>query len=95
MNGEKKSASEKSVVREVTRFFLAHTLQFADRNLLLQITQYLAQRVVPGLRRFLIDADRTASICSNMIYYIVGPALKTRNKYAQLREASGSNAKLS
>lgn len=45
-----------------------------------QIVDFLAQRVLADLRRFLVDADKTAAVCSNMVYYIVAPAFKTRAK---------------
>ncbi|GAA6052531.1 hypothetical protein JCM3770_003812, partial [Rhodotorula araucariae] len=45
-----------------------------------EITEYLAQRIVPDLKRFLVDPDKTAGVCSNMVYYVVSPAFKTRNK---------------
>lgn len=46
----------------------------------LQITDFLARRVMPNFRRFLIDADKTVAACSNMVYYIVAPAFKTRSR---------------
>lgn len=55
-----------------------------EPSLCLQITDFLARRIVPDLKRFLIDADKTAGVCSNMVYYIVAPAFKTRNRYVQV-----------
>lgn len=49
-------------------------------NLLFQITDFLATRAVPDLRRFLIDTDKAAAVCGNMVYYIVAPSLKTRSR---------------
>lgn len=46
----------------------------------LQITDFLAQRVLPDLRRFLIDADKTATVCTNIVYYVVAPAFRTRSR---------------
>ncbi|BGP38275.1 hypothetical protein JCM10449v2_002204 [Rhodotorula kratochvilovae] len=51
-----------------------------ERVFVREITEYLAQRVVPDLKRFLVDPDKTAGVCSNMVYYIISPAFKTRNK---------------
>ncbi|GAA5872796.1 hypothetical protein JCM8547_005705, partial [Rhodosporidiobolus lusitaniae] len=51
-----------------------------ERVLVIEITDFLATRALPNLRRFLIDADKTAAVCSNMVYYIVTPSFKTRAK---------------
>lgn len=45
-----------------------------------KITEFLARRVLADFRRFLIDGDKTVAVCSNMVYYIVAPAFKTRSK---------------
>lgn len=49
-------------------------------NAITQIATYLTKHVLPDLRRFLIDADKTSAVCSNMVYYIAAPAFKTRAK---------------
>lgn len=43
-----------------------------------QITTFIASTVVPELRRFLMDNDKVASACSNIVYYIVSPGIKTK-----------------
>ncbi|KXN85691.1 Protein dopey [Leucoagaricus sp. SymC.cos] len=45
-----------------------------------QITQFVASSALPNLRRFLVDNDKIANICGNIIYYIVTPALKGRTR---------------
>lgn len=45
-------------------------------SLLCQINTYLVEHVLPNLRRFLIDNDKVLSACNNIVYYVVGPALK-------------------
>ncbi|GAA5921263.1 hypothetical protein JCM3775_002966 [Rhodotorula graminis] len=72
-----KTKDERSSVLDVEKKLLA---PIGDRVLVREITGFLAHRVVPDLKRFLIDADKTAGVCSNMVYYIVAPAFKTRNK---------------
>ncbi|KAK4333987.1 Protein dopey [Rhodotorula toruloides] len=52
----------------------------SERALVQEIAAYLTKHVLPDLRRFLIDADKTSAICSNMVYYIAAPAFKTRAK---------------
>lgn len=41
---------------------------------------FLSERVIGDFRRFHMDADKTVAACSNMVYYIVSPAFKTRSK---------------
>ncbi|GAA6000168.1 hypothetical protein JCM10207_007887 [Rhodosporidiobolus poonsookiae] len=67
-----------------------------ERQLVVEITDFLSGRVLADFRRFFIDADKTVAVCSNMVYYIVAPAFKTRAKtleadpsvFALLREMS-------
>jgi hypothetical protein len=41
-----------------------------------QVTLYIAQQVVPNMRRFLMDNDKVLTLCVNLVYYIVTPSLK-------------------
>ncbi|KAG2744495.1 hypothetical protein P692DRAFT_20837634 [Suillus brevipes Sb2] len=43
-----------------------------------QITAFIASTAVPELRRFLMDNDKVASACSNIVYYIVSPGIKMK-----------------
>ncbi|GAA5902657.1 hypothetical protein JCM8208_007031 [Rhodotorula glutinis] len=72
-----KTKDERSSVLDVEKKLSVPT---GDRVLVREITAFLAHRIVPDLKRFLIDADKTAGVCSNMVYYIVAPAFKTRNR---------------
>lgn len=36
---------------------------------------------IPNLRKFLIDNDKVAAACTNIVYYIVNPAMKGKSKY--------------
>lgn len=47
-----------------------------------QATSFLALRVLPDMRRFLVENDKMVSTCSNMVYYLVNPAFKSRAKCA-------------
>jgi hypothetical protein len=46
------------------------------------VTQYIAQQVVPNMRRFLMDNDKVLTSCINMVYYIVTPSLKGKARSA-------------
>ena len=45
-----------------------------------QIIDFVAAVVVPNLRKFLMDNDKVANACSNIVYYIINPALKTKSR---------------
>jgi len=47
-----------------------------------QVTQYIAQQVIPNMRRFLMDNDKVLASCINMVYYIVTPSLKGKSRFA-------------
>ncbi|KAG6336234.1 hypothetical protein ID866_2853 [Astraeus odoratus] len=46
----------------------------------LQVTNFLATIALPKLRKFLVDNDKVASACSNVVYYVVNPAIKIKSK---------------
>ncbi|KAH7886231.1 Dopey, N-terminal-domain-containing protein [Phlebopus sp. FC_14] len=45
-----------------------------------QVTNFIATTALPNLRKFLTDNDRVAGACSNIIYYVVTPGLKSKSK---------------
>lgn len=45
-----------------------------------QVVDFIATTVVPNLRKFLMDNDRVASTCSNIVYYVVNAALKAKSR---------------
>ncbi|KAI6154002.1 Dopey, N-terminal-domain-containing protein [Pisolithus tinctorius] len=49
-------------------------------ELSLQITNFVATTVLPNLRKFLPDNDKVASACSNIVYYVVNPAVKGKSR---------------
>ncbi|SCZ93044.1 BZ3500_MvSof-1268-A1-R1_Chr6-2g08425 [Microbotryum saponariae] len=88
LNGEGESAMSKETketedVTDDEKRALAAT----PSNHALDITDFLTRRVLPDFRRFLIDSDKTAATCSNMVYYIVAPAFKTRSKTFEVEPA--------
>lgn len=40
----------------------------------------MASSVVPNLRKFLVDNDKIAAACNNIVYYIVNPAMKGKSR---------------
>ncbi|KAM0754971.1 hypothetical protein T439DRAFT_284317 [Meredithblackwellia eburnea MCA 4105] len=69
------SKAEQEDAEEEKRPTVTPTMMF-----LIQIADFLAHRVLADFRRFLIDGDKTVTVCTNMVYYIVTPAFKTRSK---------------
>jgi len=43
-----------------------------------KINSFIASNVLPLLRRILLDSDKILSLCTNIVYYIVNPAMKSR-----------------
>ncbi|KAK0500731.1 Dopey, N-terminal-domain-containing protein [Armillaria luteobubalina] len=52
----------------------------ASNEVLIQINDFIAKTILPNLRRFLVDNDKVAGACSNIVYYIVNPAMKGKTK---------------
>ncbi|KIK97672.1 hypothetical protein PAXRUDRAFT_824668 [Paxillus rubicundulus Ve08.2h10] len=52
-----------------------------------QVTNFIASIAVPNLRKFLMDNDRVASACSNIVYYVVNPGLKTKSRPLEMDSA--------
>ncbi|KNZ76347.1 Protein dopey [Termitomyces sp. J132] len=47
-------------------------------ELISKINDFVASSVLPNLRKFLMDNDKIISACSNIIYYVVNPAMRGR-----------------
>ncbi|KAI8985936.1 Dopey, N-terminal-domain-containing protein [Pilobolus umbonatus] len=45
-----------------------------------QINQYLSNRVIPNLRQLIGDNDKINSVLNNLVYYVIGPSLKSKSK---------------
>ncbi|KIJ66430.1 hypothetical protein HYDPIDRAFT_26778 [Hydnomerulius pinastri MD-312] len=45
-----------------------------------QVTNFIATTALPNLRRFLMDNDRATSACSNIVYYVVNPGVKSKSR---------------
>ncbi|CEG83676.1 hypothetical protein RMATCC62417_17556 [Rhizopus microsporus] len=49
-----------------------------EDSLINQINQYFANRVIPRLRQLVGDSDKINSLLSNLVYYVIVPALKSK-----------------
>ncbi|KAH8835109.1 Dopey, N-terminal-domain-containing protein [Flagelloscypha sp. PMI_526] len=45
-----------------------------------QMNLFMSTSAIPKLRKFLVDADKVVSACTNIVYYIVNPAMKARSR---------------
>ncbi|KAI0323044.1 Dopey, N-terminal-domain-containing protein [Amylostereum chailletii] len=45
-----------------------------------EIIQYMSSTALPNLRKFLVDGDKVLAACTNIMYYIVSPAIKSKNR---------------
>ncbi|KAJ7687383.1 Dopey, N-terminal-domain-containing protein [Mycena rosella] len=52
----------------------------ASTELASQVNLYIATTAMPGLRRFLMDNDKVVASCTNIVYYIVSPAMKGKSR---------------
>ncbi|KAI9289079.1 Dopey, N-terminal-domain-containing protein [Umbelopsis sp. AD052] len=43
-----------------------------------QINLYIANIVIPKLKHLIVDQDRINSLLNNLVYYVIGPVLKTK-----------------
>lgn len=49
-------------------------------ELLMQLTSFVAVSVLPNLRRFLLENDKVIAACSNIVYYVVNPAMRGKTR---------------
>ncbi|KAG8881950.1 hypothetical protein FRB98_004046 [Tulasnella sp. 332] len=49
-----------------------------------KINSFLATKLLPDLRRFLLDPDRVLTLCTNIVYYVVSPAIRSKAKTLEL-----------
>ncbi|CAO3632308.1 unnamed protein product [Cunninghamella echinulata] len=52
--------------------------------MILQINHYIATHVIPNLRHILGDQDKINSLLNNLVYYIIGPHLRSRQPMSSL-----------
>lgn len=49
-----------------------------------QINMYIANSVIPKLKHLIADQDRINSVLNNLVYYVIGPALKTKPSLSRM-----------
>ncbi|KAJ7103154.1 Dopey, N-terminal-domain-containing protein, partial [Mycena belliarum] len=52
----------------------------ASAELASQVNQFIATTAMPSLRRFLMDNDKVIASCTNIVYYVVSPAMKGKSR---------------
>ncbi|KAJ6623058.1 Dopey, N-terminal-domain-containing protein [Mycena sp. CBHHK59/15] len=58
----------------------ASVSSFASTELASQVNLFLATTAMPSLRRFLMDNDKVVASCTNIVYYIISPAIKGKSR---------------
>ena len=59
---------------------VASLADLSEAALAEKMVLYIADHSILALRQLAIDADRLQSICTNAVYYVLGPALRTKSK---------------
>lgn len=44
------------------------------------VVQYLGSQVVPALGPLMIDTDKSTSLCTSLVYYVIAPGFKARSR---------------
>ncbi|KAJ6601434.1 Dopey, N-terminal-domain-containing protein [Mycena vulgaris] len=52
----------------------------ASTELASQVNLFIANTAMPSLRRFLMDNDKVVASCTNIVYYIISPAMKGKSR---------------
>ncbi|CAE6478176.1 unnamed protein product [Rhizoctonia solani] len=47
-----------------------------------EINLFFAKRLIPNLRKFMVENDKVISICTNIVYYVINPAIRSKIKNA-------------
>ncbi|KAI9057020.1 hypothetical protein FKP32DRAFT_1598504 [Trametes sanguinea] len=51
-----------------------------------QVNSYIASDAIPSLRKFLMDSDKILAACNQIVYNVVGPALKGKARPLDLED---------
>ncbi|KAI7867413.1 Dopey, N-terminal-domain-containing protein [Spinellus fusiger] len=52
--------------------------------MIIQVNAYLATSVIPNLRLLIGDQDRINSLLNNLVYYVIGPAMRTKTGFNKM-----------
>ncbi len=75
------SSDDDSVAEEHADDKLAASIRdLSDDAVTRKMIQHLADTALPASRKLSLDPDRMTAICTNAVYYIVAPALKTKSR---------------
>ncbi|KAF8684488.1 Dopey, N-terminal [Rhizoctonia solani] len=47
-----------------------------------EINLFFARRLIPNLRKFMVENDKVVSVCANIVYYVINPAIRSKVKNA-------------
>ncbi|CCO32759.1 Protein dopey [Rhizoctonia solani AG-1 IB] len=47
-----------------------------------EINLFFARRLIPNLRKFMVENDKVISVCTNIVYYVINPAIRSKVKNA-------------
>ncbi|KAG8769969.1 hypothetical protein FRC12_004614 [Ceratobasidium sp. 428] len=47
-----------------------------------EINLFFAKRLIPNLRKFMVENDKVIAVCTNIVYYVVNPAIRAKSKNA-------------
>lgn len=47
-----------------------------------EINLFFAKRLIPNLRKFMVENDKVIAVCTNIVYYVVNPAIRSKAKNA-------------
>ncbi|KAG9078206.1 hypothetical protein FS749_009829 [Ceratobasidium sp. UAMH 11750] len=47
-----------------------------------EINLFFARRLIPNLRKFMVENDKVIVVCTNIVYYVVNPAIRAKSKSA-------------
>jgi len=45
-----------------------------------EINLFFASRLIPNLRKFMVENDKVVAVCTNIVYYVVTPAIRSKAK---------------
>jgi len=93
---EEKVDSTSSLVQESSKSAIGIELIFSVNewmrlslcqalNTIFQINQFIASIALPNLRKFLMETDKVAATCTNIVYYVINPAMKGKSRCVGLK----------
>ncbi|KAJ1302793.1 hypothetical protein OPQ81_003100 [Rhizoctonia solani] len=47
-----------------------------------EINLFFARRLIPNLRKFMFENDKVIGVCTNIVYYVINPAIRSKVKNA-------------